>query len=710
MLIFRACAVLFIVSYVCGSFHQSSWQSVSNDYYHFDVRHPSEDYDYKPTRPMDIMVDSINDLGIKLLAIHNEHNEDNIAISPYGAVSVLAALSEGLEGDAAHEIIHAGHFPKDRHIVRVGLRDIHRHLKSYFIPQEGFLAGLTLNLNNVSLRKDYEEVLRFYGFDYGSFNNALYPEPPTTQKSAVPNIPFPPELSSATAGEINNATTVSTTIIPTTTELAMVDTESAVQNETLNLTTTTVTTSPPEDLTTTTIPPETTVPLIITTTSDREEMTTLNSVSIPTQPLTKTNPTTTDSDASTMAPTTNPFIATTTRQKEMPTELSTTTKLSESVTEELTTSTKTDIGGVTDVNIPETTISEENLNLSTLVPDAESTTTEPTNVPIVGTPQTFQQTESQFPFPESSTTPPPLYDEAITPFLSDTAAPNEDTTVLNPDFDYSYNYQDANIPVDNNGTFPQNYDEPSSSVVNNMISNPVPAMSARFNDNFNKRNARSVEDYVLARYYDRQHKNTQQPRPDPMTFLVYGKYRETGVNYMKYQTLLPFYFSPNLNSLALSFPLDSTRYYLLLLLPVDETGIDQLICDLRLHGSLKYIVENLKLSYVTASIPSFMLKGYVTLTPTLQQLGIRKVFEPRQADFSPMTNRSDIYVTNIEQAVTVTIRNYMDPSSESYKNLDKYDPVYFIADHPFLYFVLDSELHVTLMAGKVVNPLNSRIR
>jgi hypothetical protein len=42
-------------------------------------------------------------------------------------------------------------------------------------------------------------------------------------------------------------------------------------------------------------------------------------------------------------------------------------------------------------------------------------------------------------------------------------------------------------------------------------------------------------------------------------------------------------------------------------------------------------------------------------------MGIRQVFEPRQADFSPMTGDKGIYVTNIEQAITVNIRNYVDP-------------------------------------------------
>lgn len=60
---------------------------------------------------------------------HNEHNENNIAISPYGATSVLIAILEGLAGEAAYEIKIATQLPPDLSVVRIGLRDIHRHLK-----------------------------------------------------------------------------------------------------------------------------------------------------------------------------------------------------------------------------------------------------------------------------------------------------------------------------------------------------------------------------------------------------------------------------------------------------------------------------------------------------------------------------------------------------------------------------------------------------
>lgn len=48
--------------------------------------------------------------------------------------------------------------------------------QTYFIPKEGFLAGITLNIENVSINSEYINLLKFYGYDINSFNTALYPE------------------------------------------------------------------------------------------------------------------------------------------------------------------------------------------------------------------------------------------------------------------------------------------------------------------------------------------------------------------------------------------------------------------------------------------------------------------------------------------------------------------------------------------------------
>lgn len=38
-----------------------------------------------------------------------------------------------------------------------------------------------------------------------------------------------------------------------------------------------------------------------------------------------------------------------------------------------------------------------------------------------------------------------------------------------------------------------------------------------------------------------------------------------------------------------------------------------------------------------------------------------------------------------------------------------HQPVLFGATYPFVYFVMDASIHVSLMAGKMVDPLNTRI-
>ncbi|KAJ8915661.1 hypothetical protein NQ315_003445 [Exocentrus adspersus] len=641
---------------------------------------------------------------IILQKIHNEYNENNIAISPYGALSVLIALGEGLEGDAVYEIQQATHIPNDISVIRVGLRDIHRHLKSYFIPKEGFLAGMTLNHENVTLRPEYEEILRFYGYDTATFNNALYPQPETTSKPQT------------TSGEITTAETQ--TLTPVARTEAMDVTTQAVTASTIPLETTTsktIATTVSVDTTTnvedtTVVPSLETTRLIQTTLPSKEEIPPVTVESTIANTVTSTlgpQESTSEMDGIKLVTTTTKQISTT---QAIPTE-ATTFEYSTVESLEAGSPTLPTEFSATHNTPPGTSLVPTTQTSSSLLPD----TTTPTSVDTTLNDVTRNENESTLytsPSEITSTiasTSPDVVTSSMTTFNaeadSSTAKDNKDneidSTVSPVDSVGFGGVSKRKARSKSNQTNVIELNQPKELLGNNYVSG-------------SRRNSRSVVDYFIARYYDDRINFHNNHRPyaqeDEPSFLIYGKYREFNINFMKYDTVLPFHYEPHLDALALSFPLDSSKYYLLLLLPVDETGIDKLVCDLRFNGSIKYIIENLRYTHVVATIPSFTLKGYVTLTPSFQKLGIRKVFEPRQADFAPMTNQRGIYVTNIEQAITVTIRNYVDPENiQSNRNMHRLDPVHFKADHPFLYFVIDSDIHVTLMAGKIVNPLNSRI-
>jgi serine protease inhibitor len=83
----------------------------------------------KKLQPVELMVDRTNQLGFTILDLHSILNKNNIAFSPCGLMSVLVALYEGTGGKSSIELKDALSFPRERDIVRIGVRDIHRRLR-----------------------------------------------------------------------------------------------------------------------------------------------------------------------------------------------------------------------------------------------------------------------------------------------------------------------------------------------------------------------------------------------------------------------------------------------------------------------------------------------------------------------------------------------------------------------------------------------------
>ena len=62
------------------------------------------------------------------------------------------------------------------------------------------------------------------------------------------------------------------------------------------------------------------------------------------------------------------------------------------------------------------------------------------------------------------------------------------------------------------------------------------------------------------------------------------------------------------------------RYKLLIILPVERRGLRQLMYDLS-ACPLRQVLESLRPTRVKATVPTFMVEGFVILTPTLQKVG-----------------------------------------------------------------------------------------
>ncbi|XP_015598832.1 mucin-5AC isoform X2 [Cephus cinctus] len=801
-------------------------------------------------RPVDIMTDVVNDLGVRILQQYT--NDGNVAFSPTGAGFVLAALYEGSAGRGNEEIAEALGLPRDRDIMRVGLRDVHRRLRSY-LSADGFLGGLTLNKENTKLRPEYEDILRFYGFDLSSIepeeNNVTsvsedmtttpmsvsseiiinettttdgpstdesmtdapttlinqenstetstnenvvtitpevstsasevttqpdaslnVTESPTTMASSIEDFSVVTNLSSlpervtvattmpvsVTAETVtiasrfsettlNSLASISTTITSQdqsslTTEIPSMESTTAeisTENSTTVSTTTvpatttvTITTGPPTtstpvpDTSVETLPPLTT-PGQMDSSAAIVSQTTITSTSTE-QPTTSIPETTSmgTTPGTTAVPNTSPADTTsaedaliTSRQ-----QVSTTMIVDTTITTDAASTDSTSIDPMA-LGTPNSESMSTTLGTTSTIQDAITTMMmDPTSdSPLASLTASTDPTTNSAPLNEATITSqaqsnPTVTEDPVMKILLESTTASTDTTVVTTT-GVNVNKNTTEIP-DMTSTSPA-----SDSTMTIPMETTLPPTESSLSGQIRRRSTRSprgyfsnfpdegiwMQDLGFWRDYIPGTGEATVRDSTELSFLVNGC-DVTSVSAAAYTAVLPFAYLPSIQAVALEFPLDDPRYNILLLLPTERGGTHRLSRDLSTL-TIRQLRRELQPTWVRATIPSFMLRGFVTLTPFLQRLGIRDVFEPRSADLSPMTPDLGVYARDIQQSIGVNIRNYMKPDRTHSRNglFERAGPVSFTAEHPFLYFIIDAQTAVSLIAGRIDDPLNSRI-
>nr|XP_012146790.1 PREDICTED: location of vulva defective 1-like isoform X1 [Megachile rotundata] len=673
-------------------------------------------YQPVPHRPVDIITDVINDLGVRILQQYTSHG--NVAFSPTGVAFVLAALYEGSAGRGRQQIADALGLPRDRDITRIGFRDIHRRLRTY-LNANGFLGGLTLNQENTNLRPEYEDILRFYGFDLSipedMNDTTIVPETEPTEKNietetvtgTVPSTSTTPvETLGTMTADVQNRFTQTTlpsamesTVTVESTGAGETDVpEVSTMSSTTMASVTSPTTVPPVTLSTTIAPatsPTTITPVTpITTISPVTSPTTISPVTSPTTISPMTSPTT-------MSASTEPFMTTEDVLSTLTADDQPVTTQSSSMNtyfDEFRASTSASTSATTSALPMESTIPTD----STITTESgvtelpESTTTSTITVP---TTVNVMETST------SSTIP------------TQTGLPDVDANTVSTGSSNNQSVSDEIGSTDSPITTIIDTGETGSNEQTTVESTTSGTINRR------KRNIRAprgffssypdegiwMQDLGIWKPYSSSLNEASVRDSTEISFLVNGC-DVSSVTASRYIAVLPFAYFPSLHAVALEFPLDDPRYNILLMMSTDRRDTYRLARDLG-GKSLRLLRKQLQATWVRATIPSFMLRGFVTLTSFLQRLGILDVFEPRAADLSPMTPDLGVYARDVQQSIGVNIRNYMKPDRTHSRNglFERAGPVPFTVVQPYLYFIIDAETSVTLIAGRVNDPLNSRI-
>lgn len=145
---------------------------------------------------------------------------------------------------------------------------------------------------------------------------------------------------------------------------------------------------------------------------------------------------------------------------------------------------------------------------------------------------------------------------------------------------------------------------------------------------------------------------------------------------------------------------------MLVVVPYRTTGLRHIERELSwemVDGWLKDMTNRTREIY----IPKFTLQGNYDLIEMFQDLGVMDVFQ-NQADLSGVCEEGNLHISMLKQCVALNVDE--EGSEAASVSLSGFMPLStqakFMADHPFLFLLLEHHTRSLLFMGRVVNPLN----
>jgi hypothetical protein len=162
---------------------------------------------------------------------------------------------------------------------------------------------------------------------------------------------------------------------------------------------------------------------------------------------------------------------------------------------------------------------------------------------------------------------------------------------------------------------------------------------------------------------------------------------------------------------ALELPYGSNQVSMLILLPRQIEGWRQLE-QLLSPAFLSSVLTQMRLTDVEIYLPRFTLDSAFHLPSTLSNMGMPDAFLPGAADFSGMDGNHDLCISDVihkawgqvnesgTQAAASTVVTVIGTVAPMPSPL-------FRADHPFLFFIRDTQSGTLLFMGRLASPTDS---
>ena len=159
---------------------------------------------------------------------------------------------------------------------------------------------------------------------------------------------------------------------------------------------------------------------------------------------------------------------------------------------------------------------------------------------------------------------------------------------------------------------------------------------------------------------------------------------------------------------ALELPYKGEKKSMLIVLPKDTEGW-KLIGRILTLDRLNIISKGMEITEVEISIPKFSYESQFNLKLTLMLMGMNEAFS-NDADFSGMTDENDLKIDEVIHKAFIEVNESGTEAAAAtavimvLKSALEENPIRFIANHPFIYFITDKTTGGIIFMGRFVNP------
>lgn len=162
----------------------------------------------------------------------------------------------------------------------------------------------------------------------------------------------------------------------------------------------------------------------------------------------------------------------------------------------------------------------------------------------------------------------------------------------------------------------------------------------------------------------------------------------------------------------LRMPYTGDRLSMLVILPSDRDGLGQLETAVTAEQVGRWL-KSMYPALVTLQIPKFEVKTHYELNGPLTDMGMMNVFNKSLSDLSGMAYLKPDETLSVERAIQDAYVNVNEEGTEAaavtaiigfFQESVPLPPIPFIADHPFLFLILDDKSETILFVGRVSDP------